>query len=147
MAQASVISFSKFRVLLGDGASPEQFAAPCGFNTRALNRSKNLNEVTVPDCDDEDAPAWVARDIVSLTWGVTGDGVLAEESIEMWEDFFDSTSSRNVRIEIELPTQAMLVKEGRAHLSTFNTAGNRGEKVTVSVELAGDGALVIVPIT
>lgn len=147
MAQASVISFSKFRVLLGDGASPETFTAPCGFNSRALNRLKNLNEVVIPDCDDEDAAAWIGRDVASLSWGVTGEGVLAEESIEMWEDFFDSTASRNVRVEIELPTQAMLVKEGRAHLSTFNVAANRGEKATVNVELAGDGELVAVSTT
>jgi hypothetical protein len=144
MVAAAVISFSKFRVLLGDGASPEVFSAPCGFNSRALNRAKNLNEVVIPDCDDEDEPAWVGREIVSLTWGVTGDGVLAEQSIEMWEDFFDSTVSRSVRVEIDLPTQATLTKEGKAHLSTFNIVGNRGEKVTVNIELAGDGALVVV---
>lgn len=145
MAAATTLKFSKFRVLLGDGASPETFDAPCGFNARALNRSKTLNEIDIPNCDDEDAPAWVGRDVRSLSWSVTGEGVLAEESIQMWEDFFDSTTSRNVRIEIELPSTAgVMAKVGLAHLSTFNIGGNRGEKVTVNVELQGDGELLAV---
>lgn len=142
MASATTIRFSKFRVLLSDAASPEVFAAPCGFTSRALNRSKNLGETAIPDCDDEDAPSWVGRDVISNTWGVTGEGVLAEESYSDWQDFFDSDVSRNLEIEIELPG-GTLTYAGAAHLSTFNVAGTRGEgRVTVNVELAGDGALI-----
>jgi len=147
MTLARTISFSKVRLLLGDGSSPEQYSAPCGLNSRALNRTKNLNEVNIPDCDDEDAPAWVGREVQTLSWGVTGDGVIAEQSIEMWEDFFNGSTSKSVRVEIELPTQAMLAYEGKAHLSNFTMGANRGEKATVTIELAGDGALVPVPIT
>lgn len=143
MTAATVISFSKFRVLLGDGGDPETFTAPCGFNSRALNRAKNVNEIDIPDCDDEDAPAWVGREVRSLSWSVTGEGVLSAQSVEAWEAFFESNASKNVQVEIEMPSPVgTIVKEGAAHLTTFNIAGNRGEKVTVNVELQGDGALV-----
>lgn len=143
MAQATAITFSKVRILLGDGASPETFGAPCGFNARALNRSKNTTEVDIPDCADEDAPAWVGRDVRSLTWGVTGEGVLAEESVQDWEDFFASSAPRNVRVELEFPgSVGTLTYNGAAHLTTYNVGANRGERATINVELQGDGALV-----
>jgi predicted secreted protein len=142
MAQATAIGFSKFRVLLGDGASNEVFTAPCGFNARALNRSKTTNEVDIPDCADEDAPAWVGREVRSLDWTVTGEGLLVAESVESWNDFFDSTLSRNVRVEIEFPSPVgTITYNGAAHLTTYEITGTRGEKVTANIELSGDGAL------
>lgn len=142
MAQATTLSYSKFRVLVGDGASPEVFTAPCGFNTRSLNRTKELSEIDIPDCDDEDSPAWVGREVKSLDWNVSGEGVLALEAVPTWEEFYDSTVSRNVRIEMEFPgTVGVIILQGRAHLSTYEIGGERGEKTTVSVELTGDGAL------
>lgn len=143
MAQATVIGYSKFRILLGDGASPEVFAAPCGLNTRSLDRTKTLNEIDIPDCADEDAPAWVGREVRSLDWTVSGEGVLSAEAVDMWESFFASTLSRNVRIEEEfIGSVGTITHNGRAHLSTFTLTGERGDKVRVNIELSGDGALV-----
>lgn len=143
MAQATTFTFSKVRVLLGNGASPELFAAPCGFNSRSLRRTKTTNEVDIPDCSDEDAPAWVGREVRSLDWNVTGEGVLAEESVSMWEDFFDSSTSRNVQVIIDGVgiTGGDITLLGRAHLTSYEIGANRGEKATISIELSGDGEL------
>lgn len=141
MAAATTIKFSKFRVLLGDGASPETFSAPCGFNQRSLNRTKELTEIEEPDCDDEDDPAWVGREVKSLSWSVAGEGVLPQESARTWEDFFNSSSSRNVRLELIYPSESIFY-EGRAHLANYTIGANRGEKVTKNIDLQGDGALV-----
>lgn len=143
MAQATVISYAMFRIKLGDGNSPEVFTAPCGLNTRALNRLKNLNEVDIPDCTDEDAPASVGREVKSIDWNISGEGVLAAESVQVWEDAYNTIEPVHVLIEIEFPNSppGTIRKIGYAHLSTFNITGNRGEKVTVSIELQGDGAL------
>lgn len=140
MAQAVTLRYSKLRILLGNGDSPETFDFPCGLNARALNRSKALNEIDIPDCDDEDAPAWIGREVRSLDWSVTGEGVLDESAHVMWEEFFNDLDSRTVRIEIEKSTGTEAF-EGRAHLQTYNLTGNRGEKVGVNIELVGDGAL------
>lgn len=143
MAQATTLTFSKFRVLLGDGAEPEVFSAPCGFNARALNQSKNLTEVDIPDCDDEDAATWVGRDVRSMTWSVTGEGVLAAESVEEWDEFFESTVSKTVRVEMEFPSPVgIITKTGKAHLATYNQGANRGERAAINVEMQGDGELV-----
>lgn len=144
MAQATVISYAMFRILIGDGNSPELFSAPCGFNTRALNRIKNVNEVDIPDCTDEDAPAAVGREVRSTDWNISAEGVLAAESVQVWEDAYDSISPVHVLIEQEFPNSppGTIRKIGHAHLTAFNITGNRGEKVAVSIELQGDGALV-----
>lgn len=144
MAQATVISYSKFRIKLGDGNSPEVFSAPCGLNTRALNRLKNVSEIDIPDCTDEDAPAAVGREVRSTDWNISAEGVLAAESVQAWEDAYNTTDSINVLIEQEFPNSppGTIRKIGAAHLTTFNITGNRGEKVAVSIELQGDGALI-----
>lgn len=147
MAAATTIPFSKLKVLLGDGASPEVFTAPCGFNSRAFNRSKSLREDIEPDCDEEaeeeEDPAWVARTVESLSWNVTGEGVLPEESVAMWEAFFNSAASRNVRVELIYPGSiGTIAYTGKAHLQTYNIAAERGGKVTKNIDLQGDGALV-----
>lgn len=143
MAQATTYKYSALVVELGDGASPEQFDFPCGLNTRALNRSKTLNTIDIPDCDDEDAPAWEGKEVKSLTWSVTGEGVLAEEAFLIWENYFDGTNSKNVKITLTgVGANTSAEWNGKAHLQTYNITGNRGEKVTVSIDLQGDGALV-----
>lgn len=148
MALAVPIPFSKFVVLLGDGATPtEAFSAPCAFSNRALNRTKNLNEIVVPDCDDEDEPGWVDRDPISKSWGISGDGLLDQSSVEVWDAFFEQNDSKNVKVVVTGSTGSVLVTyTGKAHLMAWNETAARGEKVQFSVEMAGDGALTITPV-
>jgi len=144
MAQATVIGFSKFKVELGNGdGPPETWTAPCGFNARALNQSKNLTEVDIPDCSDEDAATYVGREVRSMTWNISGEGVLPEESIEQWEEFWESSISRSVRVTLDYPGTEV-VKTGKGHLETYNQTVNRGEKLSKNIVIQGDGALTTV---
>ncbi len=147
MAQPVTIKFSKLRVLLGDGESPEVFSFPCGLTERSFNRSKSLNEVLIADCDDEDAAVVVARDVASIDWSVAGQGVLAAESVEMWDAFQASTTSKNVKIEMVFPAPlGTITYTGACHLESFEVGGTVGNRVTVSVSLQGDGALTRSPV-
>lgn len=141
MAQPTTIKFSKLRVLLGDGGSPEAFGFPCGLTERSFSRSKSLNEVLIADCDDEDAPVVVARDVASIDWSVSGQGVLAAESVAMWDSFHNSTVSRNVKIEVVFPAPlGTITYSGSAHLESFEISGSVGNRVTCNITLQGDGA-------
>ena len=140
MADPTTAKFGKFRVLLGNAASPEVFTAPCGFNSKALNLTKNLSEITLPDCDDPDAAAWIARDVESLSAAISGEGVLAKESADEWMDAFESADSVNVKVEIDFTTYTY-VYTGAMHLSTFNMGAERGGRVTASIEMQSDGEL------
>lgn len=142
MAAPTTARFGKFRVMLGDGNSPEIFAAPCGFTSKSLVLSKNLSEVNLPDCDDPDAPAWVGRDVESLTASISGEGVMAVESVPAWHEAFENTDSVNVRVEIEFPT-ITFIYTGRMHVATLTFGAEQGGRVTCNVEMQSDGELVL----
>lgn len=141
MAKPITARFGKMLIKLGDGAATEAFIAPCGFTSKSLSLSKNLNEVTIPDCDDPDAASWVARDVESLTASVSGDGVLAAAAVQTWQDYFDSNDSKNVQITVEFSTGTMMYV-GSMHLESFEVSGESGNRIHVSVSLQSDGEMV-----
>ena len=141
MAQPQTARFGKFRVLLGNSADPIVYAAPCGFMSKALNLLKNLSEISLPDCDDPDAPIVLGRDVQSLDWNVSGEGVLAASSVQTWLDAYMSADAIPVKIEVQF-SSGTVTFTGRAHLANFSLGAEQGARVTVSVEMQGDGALV-----
>lgn len=146
MVKAITVSFSKFKVKIGDGADPEVFSAPCGFTSRAFNRSKSLNETNVPDCDDEDAPSWTERDVVALTWSVSGQGVMAAQSVALWDAAYESTESISVMVEIDYPAPVGTVSyKGKAHVESIEDNGEKGQRVLRNISMQSDGPLVRTP--
>lgn len=141
MAQPVTARFGKFRVLLGNDATPTVYSAPCGFTSKALNLIKNLAEIEIPDCADPDAAVDLARDVQSKDWNISGEGLLAAGSVEAWLDAYDSSASVPVKVEIEF-SSGTVTFVGHAHLSNFGMSAERAGRVTVSVEMQGDGALV-----
>lgn len=140
MATPTTARFGKLRILIGDGNSPINYTAPCGFTSKSLALSKNLTDVNLPDCDDPDAPAWVGRDVESLTASITGEGVMAAESVEVWMNAFEDTDSVPVKVEIELPA-VTFTYTGLMHLSTLTFGAEQGGRVTANVEMQSDGEL------
>jgi len=141
MAQPVTARFGKFRIKMETAPGSGTFAAPCGFTSKSLTLTKNLSEVNLPDCDDPDAVAWVGRDAESLSAQVSGEGVLASESVETWLDAWESEDSINVRLEIEFPTKT-IVWTGKMHIATLNPSVEQGGRTTMSVEMQSDGELV-----
>lgn len=134
-------SGNKMLIEVGDGAAPEVFAAPCGLTTKGINRTANANDSEVPDCDDPDAPVWIEREIQSMSWEVSGSGLLMEDSAATWETWFASGEPRNIKVKIPRATGGR-VYSGAALLTALNVTGNRGEKVAIEVTLSGTGPLV-----
>lgn len=138
MAKPTTLSAAKLLVMIGNGAGPEVFTAPCGLTSRGINFSKDSNDTQVPDCDDPDAPVWIERVTTSLSAEITGSGVLAKEALATWRDFFFSTESKNLQIKLDGGT-------GWGHwagaflCTAFNVTGELGDKVSVEVTFANDG--------
>lgn len=141
MTLAKTIKFSDFRVLVGDGDTPEVFSAPCAFMARAFNRNKTFQEVSIPDCTDEDLPGWVNRDPLTKSWGVTGDGMMDEGSIAMWDNWFLDAAERSVTILITKSDVTNIQYSGKGHLQTLTYQANRAERLMFSIEIVGDGPL------
>jgi len=140
MAVATTIKGGKVRVLLGDGASPEVFAAPCGFTSRSITLSKALNDFQLPDCDDPDKVDWLGRDAASLSMTVGGEGVLASESVETWLDAWESVDSVSVKIEWEFPTKT-ITWTGAMHVESFEVGAENAQRATANVSMQSDGEM------
>lgn len=140
MARPTTLKGSKVLIQLGDGASPEQFAAPCALTTKSISLDAASNDFNVPDCDDPDLPVWTERVVSALSAGVSGNGTLAMESFDEWRDWFLSGEARNIRVKFD----ASAVNNGgyfemSAILSNLTLGGNQGELATVEVQIDSNG--------
>ncbi|SFJ55011.1 Phage tail tube protein [Phyllobacterium sp. CL33Tsu] len=141
MAQATTIKGGKIRVLLGDDATPIVYSAPCGLTQRSITLTKNLEEVQIPDCTDPDKVDWLGRDATSLSMSVTGEGVLASESVDTWLEAFDSIESVPVKVEWEFPAKT-IIWTGKMHIESVEVGANNGQRATINVSLQSDGEMV-----
>jgi hypothetical protein len=147
MSQPVTAKFGKMLVELGDDATPTVYAAPCGFTSKGVTISKNLQEVNIPDCDDPDAPTWVGRDVLSQSATITGDGVAAAESVPDWDDAAMSTESVPMRVTIDFGagvTGGKKVITGKFHVDSEAYAAAQGGRVTLAINAVSDGAVTAV---
>lgn len=140
MAQAETLRFGEQALLIGDGATPEVFTAPCGLTS--LTRTTNVETTTtnVPDCDDVDLASWLEVDEVSRQMTMSGSGVMAKQSLAMWDEWDREGGPKNVRwYRNLLAADGGGYYQGPAILTTFEESGERGGKWTVNVGLTFDG--------
>ena len=131
----------RFVISLGDGGSPEAFVAPCGFTSKSFTWSRNLAEVTIPDCDDPDAPFWQSRDVESLSCSVSGEGVLAAEAVPTWLAVLNSLDAVNVQIEITFTNGSILLIEGAMQMESLELGAQQGQRVSINVSMQSDGPM------
>lgn len=142
MAQPTTTKGGRFRVLLGDDADPIEYAAPCGFLSKSLTMTKGLEDVQLPDCEDPDKVPWLGRDATSLGMTISGEGVLASESVETWLDAWESTDSVPVKVEIEFPAKT-ITWTGFMQVATLTMGHPTAQgRVTNQVEMSSDGEMV-----
>lgn len=139
MAQPTVIAGTKLLILVGNGASPETFSNPCGLTTRSFDMSASTNSTLIPDCDDPEAPAWEAKDVNALSATISGSGVLATESFDLWNNWFMSAQSKNIQIKLDHPSLGYWT--GSFIITGFKVGGQRGNKATVDMTMVNDGAV------
>lgn len=143
MAQPTVLPGTKLLILVGDGASPEVFGQPCGLTTTGIDFSASTSTTLIPDCDNPEAPAWEAKDVNGLSASVTGTGVMAVESFEIWNDWFQDAEAKNCQIKLDHADLGYW--EGQFLLTSLKYGGTRGEKVTVDITMDNTGAVTWVP--
>ena len=147
MAQPKTFSFGDFQVLVGNGASPEVFSNPCGFTQRSSKIDATAEETMVPDCDNEDAPVWPARDISSVSASVNGQGVMTPGAAPIWRNWMLGGLKKNVRVG---PIGRTLADDGgyyqgSAVLTSLENVSAKGKRVTATIALASDGPWIWVP--
>lgn len=143
MAKPTTLSFGNFKVWIADRDSPNSFVAPCGFTQKSLTIDAAVSDTTVPDCDDPEAPAWTERAVTALSATVTGQGVMAMESLELWREWALAADSIAVRVEFDAAVPAGGgFYSGNAILQSLGQSvalGSDGNKTQLSVNIVNDG--------
>jgi predicted secreted protein len=143
MAKPTTLRGTKLLLKLGDGASPETFAAQCGLSTKSFDRSASTNEFNVADCEDPDAPIWTERVKGALSSTVSGSGVLAQEALDAYDEWYLERDSRNLEVTIDFAVGPRVYR-GAYHLTTFNITGEQDGLIQVQIELQSDGEVSVV---
>ncbi|ETR76013.1 hypothetical protein X566_15580 [Afipia sp. P52-10] len=139
MAKPTTNRWSKLSIWPGDGADPEDFTSKvCGLTSKGIAFSADTSDAVVGDCDDPDAPTWTERVTRSLSAGVNGSGLQADETFPFWNNWFLSGEAKNVRIVLD--TAAPGYWQGRFLLTKYEVTGNQGDgKIQSSLSLVSDG--------
>ncbi|WP_299648011.1 phage tail tube protein [uncultured Jannaschia sp.] len=141
---ASPKTTNRFLIKLGNGASPEVFAFPCGANARSVSLTNNTGEDTLLDCDDPlDSPAVIHRFLESQDTTMSMEGRVAKNSFAVWREWADSGEEKKVQIELDEPGNA---GGGYWTVSCFLTGlelGAQGKaSTTFSANIVGNGRRV-----
>jgi hypothetical protein len=139
MAQPTTVRPSKMRILLESTDSPGVFEAPCGLTNKNITINKSFTEVNIPDCDDPDAPFWLARDVESMSMEISFEGVLSYEYEAEWDAANFSMEAVAVRVEIEFDAGTRVLA-GDFHV-TVSIGGQGRERVQVSGTMQSDGII------
>ena len=141
MARPETVKFGKVVVSLAKFGTGTGFGAPCGLTQKSFVRSKSLNDVAVPDCDDPDAPAWSERDVASMSATISGSGVLAKSAIPDWEAALADGDSVACQVEVIYANNDVDVYLGNFHVENFEIGATRGDRAQVSITMQSDGAI------
>lgn len=141
MAQAKTLKFAQQLLMLGDGATPEEFAAPCGFTSLNLTVNIETNSVNVPDCADPDLPAWLVSDEVSKQMVLGGSGVLDTDAMQDWRDWLMDGGEKNVRwVTSGTAANGGGYWQAPGILTQYNETGERGNRWQSEIQITLNGA-------
>lgn len=137
MAQATTSSFSNFKILLGDGATPtEAFAPICGLTSRGLQGASDVVTSEVPDCANEDAPSWQEKDVKSISMSLSGSGMWSVESHGILMEWFLSGAKKNVKVQYALADSGdPEFLTGPAVITKLDNAVEKGARVSADITL------------
>ena len=130
---------------VGDGESPEVFTVYCTINAaRSITGEAATNEFNIPDCDDLEAVGWIVSEKVSLSYTVSGAGILNTPDAEIFAEWLHDPLSRNCEIVVDVPAaDGGITFAGKFHLTTFELTGDRGAKIEANLALVSDGVITV----
>jgi hypothetical protein len=140
VAIAKTLKFANQVMLIGDGASPEVYEAPCGFTTLTLTVNIATNDTNVPDCDDPSLPSWLISDEVSKQMVLSGDGVLDTDAFQMWREWLLAGGEKNVRwFTSGTGANGGGYFQAPGIMSTYSENGQRGQRWNLSSAVTLNG--------
>lgn len=141
MASVNYRNFSQFKILFGDGESPEVFTPMCTLNSsRGLTSTAETTDRNIPDCDDDMLPSNTLRYPTAIGHEISGSGVLEAADAKEFFDWLASGEPRNVRVE--LGSTGGTRWAGQFVLTNFSITAETKDVVNAEITLASHGAVV-----
>lgn len=142
MAQPKIIRGTYFSLMLGDGGSPETFAALCGITTRTFTHRRNTNDVYTRDCADPiDVPV---RNLIVTgeAWTLSGSGVLNRANLPQIQAA-DDNQPHDWRYLFTEPSTDLVFQGyyyGPGIMTSFEITGADDNYANISLTIESDGA-------
>ncbi|MAQ82251.1 MAG: hypothetical protein CMH12_03350 [Maritimibacter sp.] len=116
----------------------------CGMTGVTINRTPNITETPVPDCDDESLPHNIEKDVASISVTVSATGVWAAARKHELLDWFYSAGKLNCRLRDVQAEQNgasgdIYAEYGPAVIGISNERPADKGRITASIELQFDG--------
>lgn len=136
MARPTTSKFSEFAIHV-ETAVAGTYEFLCGLTSKGLDIQNSTSTTAVPDCADEDLPAWNEEQITAQGMAIKGSGVFTREKSKTVLEWALDGEEKNVRV---YPGKANVGDieyfEGPAILKTIGLQVNRGDRVQQSLDLA-----------
>lgn len=143
MAEPTTTRYQDIFVKLSLGGSPETFAEPCGFTSKSITLDAALAETIFGDCSDPTIIPSITRDKVSKSFTISGEGVIAAESVAVWVAAWNNPNPVNCLVQVEVGSVTMTVT-GAIHVSSLNpSSGITDGRATMAVEASSSGTFTV----
>lgn len=140
MAEPTTITGDQILIQIETVPDSGTFAHPCLINAdRGFSRSANVISEVVPNCSDQNAPAWTSTEVDGLSASISGAGMLDLTSVPEFDDWYESGTNRNVKVK--LGGVGGRTYTGAYKLSQFDVTGSRKTRATASISLVSDGVV------
>jgi predicted secreted protein len=138
MAQATTSTFGQFKILLGDGATPTEVFTPiCGLTSKGINYETETNTVEVPDCTNEDQPAYKEEGAKSYSVSLTGSGMWAAQSHGILIDWWKTGNAKNIKVQyVQSETGDVEFVNGPAILKSLGSTVEKGGRLSADISIA-----------
>lgn len=134
----------KLALLFGDGASPETFNKLCSITAKSVRFEGQEATFAIPeDCDDDEAIAWLEGEIQSKRVTIQGNGTMNTPDFETVYDMWDAGTPFNAQLilDVTAATGGRILSAAWL-MPSFEMTGNKGEKVSLSLNIGSTGPLV-----
>lgn len=116
------------------------YAPICGMVDVTITRTSNIDSAEIPDCDQEDLPLAIEKQVRSQEISISATGVWAQTSQSLLKEWWRSGATKNIRIrDTNAANGDIEIESGPALLASLTNTRTKGQKVSSEIELQMDG--------
>jgi hypothetical protein len=142
MSAPDILPGSKFRILRGNGGTPEAFAFVCLATTKTFRRTNDFEDVSLPDCDDPDATPWRKSKPRAKSWDLSMSGVVDVARFANIRADADADEPRNYQVMLGTEGEGAGTYTGLIWFDNLEITSQDNGIVRFTANMRGDDELV-----